>query len=134
MAAAYGAIANGGVYVKPIGILKIEDRNGKVIFENKTERREAVDPRAAYLTVDMMKGVFVNGTAAGAGIGRPAAGKTGTTDDFKDAWFVGFTPNLSTAVWIGDDNGRALEYMYAPCSRSAFGAATWLTPLPTFLR
>ena len=112
MAAAYGAIANGGVYVKPIGILKIEDRNGKVIFENKTERREAVDPRAAYLTVDMMKGVFVNGTAAGAGIGRPAAGKTGTTDDFKDAWFVGFTPNLSTAVWIGDDNGRALEYMY----------------------
>ena len=70
------------------------------------------DPRAAYLTVDMMKGVFVNGTAAGAGIGRPAAGKTGTTDDFKDAWFVGFTPNLSTAVWIGDDNGRALEYMY----------------------
>ena len=59
-----------------------------------------------------MKGVFVNGTAAGAGIGRPAAGKTGTTDDFKDAWFVGFTPNLSTAVWIGDDNGRALEYMY----------------------
>ena len=60
MAAAYGAIANGGVYVKPIGILKIEDRNGKVIFENKTERREAVDPRAAYLTVDMMKGVFVN--------------------------------------------------------------------------
>ena len=59
-----------------------------------------------------MKGVFVNGTAAGAGIGRPAAGKTGTTDDFKDAWFVGFTPNLSTAVWIGDDNGRDLEYMY----------------------
>ncbi len=60
----------------------------------------------------MMKGVFINGTAAGAGLGRPAAGKTGTTDDFKDAWFVGFTPNLSTAVWIGDDNGRALEYMY----------------------
>ena len=49
--------------------------------------------------------VFVDGTAGGAGIGRPAAGKTGTTDDYKDAWFVGFTPNLSAAVWIGDDNG-----------------------------
>ena len=60
----------------------------------------------------MMKGVFVNGTAAGAGIGRPAAGKTGTTDDFKDAWFVGLRLTSSTAVWIGDDNGRALEYMY----------------------
>ena len=112
MAAAYGAIGNNGVYVKPIAILKIEDRNGKIIYENKTERHEAVNPQAAYLTVDMMKGVFVNGTAAGSGIGRPAAGKTGTTDDFKDAWFVGFTPNLSTAVWIGDDNGRALDYMY----------------------
>ncbi|MFQ9936586.1 MAG: penicillin-binding transpeptidase domain-containing protein [Phascolarctobacterium faecium] len=58
--------------------------------------------KAAYQTVDIMRDVFVDGTAGGAGIGRPAAGKTGTTDDYTDAWFVGFTPNLSAAVWIGD--------------------------------
>lgn len=134
MAAAYGAIANGGVYVKPIGILKIEDRNGKVIFENKTERREAVDPRAAYLTVDMMKGVFVNGTAAGAGIGRPAAGKTGTTDDFKDAWFVALRLTSPPPCGLATITAAPLNICTAPCSRSAFGAAIWLTPLPTFLR
>ena len=55
--------------------------------------------------------VLISGTGAGAGLGRPAAGKTGTTDDYKDAWFVGFTPNLSCAVWIGDDRSRSMGLM-----------------------
>ena len=112
MAAAYGTIGNSGKYNAPTAIIKIVDRNGKVIFEHKQETKTVVDAKAAYQTVDIMRDVFVDGTAGGAGIGRPAAGKTGTTDDYKDAWFVGFTPNLSAAVWIGDDNGRPLDYMY----------------------
>lgn len=112
MAAAYGTIGNSGKYNAPTAIIKIVDRNGKVIFEHKQETKTVVDAKAAYQTVDIMRDVFVDGTAGGAGIGCPAAGKTGTTDDYKDAWFVGFTPNLSAAVWIGDDNGRPLDYMY----------------------
>ena len=113
MAAAYGVLATNGMYCKPIALLKIVDREGKVLYEaKKSEAKRVIDAEAAYLTTNMMQDVFVSGTASGMGIGRQAAGKTGTTDTYIDAWFEGYTPNLSTAVWVGDDNNKPMNYMY----------------------
>lgn len=112
MAAAYSVLATNGIYCKPIALLKIVDRSGKVLYEAKTESKRVVDAESAYLTTNMLQDVLIKGTAASGGIGRPAAGKTGTTDTFVDAWFVGYTPDLCTAVWIGDDNNQPLRHMY----------------------
>lgn len=105
MATAYSVLANGGVKVTPVAITKIIDRNGQVIEENATEEKRVVDAKDAYILTNMLESVISNGTGGNAAIGRPAAGKTGTTDDTKDAWFVGYTPDLTCAVWIGDDYG-----------------------------
>lgn len=112
MAAAYGVLASNGIYCKPIALLKIVDREGKVLYEAKPDTKRVIDAESAYLTTNMLQDVLVSGTAGGMGIGRPAAGKTGTTDTYIDAWFVGFTPDLCTAVWIGDDNNKPMNYMY----------------------
>lgn len=112
MAAAYGVLASNGIYCKPIALLKIVDREGKVLYEAKPDTHRVIDAESAYLTTNMLQDVLVSGTAGGMGIGRPAAGKTGTTDTYIDAWFVGFTPDLCTAVWIGDDNNKPMNYMY----------------------
>lgn len=105
--AAYGVFPNEGVYVEPISILKIVDKDGNVIEENRPTKREVLSKETAYLMTDMLEG-NVNG---GTGINvrnfyhGPAAGKTGTTQDFADAWFVGFTPQITAGVWVGfDDN------------------------------
>jgi len=111
MAAAYGTIGNNGKYNTPVAITKIVNREGKVIYEHKVAPKQVVSAKAAYQLTDMLKDVLVSGTAAGAGVGRPAAGKTGTTDDYHDAWFVGYTPNLSCAVWVGDDNNKSMGVM-----------------------
>lgn len=105
MAVAYGTLANGGVKVKPVAITKIVDRNGQVVEENSTEEQRVVDPKYAYVITNMLESVMSGGTGGGASIGRPAAGKTGTTDESKDAWFLGYTPDLVAAVWMGDDYG-----------------------------
>ena len=112
MAAAYGVLASNGMYCKPIALLKIVDREGKVLYEAKPEPKRVIDAEAAYLTTNMLQDVLISGTAGGMGIGRPAAGKTGTTDTYIDAWFVGYTPDLSTAVWVGDDNNKSMNRMY----------------------
>jgi penicillin-binding protein 1A len=105
---AYSTIANKGVYIEPIGILRVEDRNGLLIEDFRTDAHEALSPETAYLVTDLMQGVVDGGTAQG--IRRwfllPAAGKTGTTQDFADAWFVGFTPSLCAGVWVGFDDQR----------------------------
>lgn len=111
MASAYGVLATNGVYCRPYALIKIVDREGKVLFEQKSSSKQVVDAKAAYLTTNMLEDVLVSGTTGGMGIGRPAAGKTGTTDTNIDAWFVGYTPNLSTAVWVGDDNNQSI-HMY----------------------
>lgn len=111
MAGAFGAMANMGKYNKPIAISKIIDRNGKVMYEYKADPVEVCKPSSAYMLVDMMRDVMRRGTGTGAAISRPCAGKTGTTSEYRDAWFVGFTPNLSCAVWIGDDNNEPLAGM-----------------------
>ena len=112
MASAYGVFATNGLYSKPIALLKIVDRDGKVLYQAKTQAKRVVDAASAYLTTNMLQDVLVSGTAGGMGIGRPAAGKTGTTDTYIDAWFVGYTPDLSTAVWVGDDNNKPMQRMY----------------------
>jgi penicillin-binding protein 1A len=104
---AYGALANLGTKVDPILISKIEDRNGDVLFEAHPQKQQVVRSSTAYLMVDMMKDVIRKGTAygfTGGFKGWPAAGKSGTTEYNRDAWFVGFTPELVTAVWNGYDN------------------------------
>ena len=110
MASAYGTFANKGVHVKPTAIVKILDRNGNVLEDASTLEKEetktrVMSEREAYEMTTMLEGVIDHGTGTAAAIGRPAAGKTGTTDDNKDAWFVGYTPDIVTAVWICDETG-----------------------------
>ena len=107
MAAAYGAFANKGVYIKPTAIVKILDRNGNVLEDNSSDvqKTQVMSEKTAYEMTSMLEGVIVRGTGTAASIGRPAAGKTGTTDDNHDAWFIGYTPDIVTAVWVGDDTG-----------------------------
>lgn len=108
MTSAFGTFVNEGVHVEPISILKIEDRNGILIDEFKPETVQSISPQTASIMVDMMSDVVNYGT--GAGVRRyfqyPAAGKTGTTQKFSDAWFVGFTPDLVAGVWVGFDDHR----------------------------
>ena len=108
LASAYGVFANQGKHAKPIAILKILDRNGKVLEQSSIKDSKVISPASAYTITDMLKGVVTRGTGTAANIGRPAAGKTGTTSDYKDAWFVGYTPNLVASVWVGNDNNENL--------------------------
>ncbi|WP_196594340.1 transglycosylase domain-containing protein [Pectinatus sottacetonis] len=112
MAAAYSAFDNDGVYIKPTPIIKIVDRNGKVIEQNQPEKHQAITQRSAHLVTSILQDVITHGTGRGANINRPAAGKTGTTDDYKNAWFVGYTPELVTAVWVGCDDNTKMPGMY----------------------
>ncbi len=105
MASAYATFANNGVRVTPVAITKILDRNGQILEEASLEEKRVVDEKDAAILTSMLQSVINGGTGGNAAIGRPAAGKTGTTDESKDAWFVGYTPDLATAVWMGDDYG-----------------------------
>ena len=101
MASAYGTLANAGVHVPAHGIVEVADASGEVLFTPEVTGTEALSPAVAYLVTDMLKGVVSKGTGTAAKIGRPAAGKTGTTQAYRDAWFVGYTPDLAAAVWMG---------------------------------
>jgi len=109
MASAYGVLANQGVRVRPVALLKVIDPDGKVLYEAFPAREVALPEAVAYLMTDVLKGVITRGTGRAAQLGRPAAGKTGTTDDYRNAWFIGFTPQLSTAVWIGNDDNTPMR-------------------------
>ncbi|MBL7014629.1 MAG: PBP1A family penicillin-binding protein [Candidatus Marinimicrobia bacterium] len=108
MVAAYSALANKGVYSKPFGILRIEDRYGNVLKEFGPEREEVLSAETAYLMTDLMQTVMNRGTGGSARwkylFNHPAAGKTGTTQGWSDAWFVGFTPNIAAGAWFGVDD------------------------------
>jgi len=108
MAAAYSAFANGGYYIEPTAILKVEDQEGKVLKEYKSDPVLAMKPTTAFLITSMLKDVVNHGTGTNARLNRPAAGKTGTTDEGKDLWFVGYTPSLAGAVWIGYDSNKSM--------------------------
>ncbi|MFR8829335.1 MAG: transglycosylase domain-containing protein [Dialister invisus] len=112
MAKAYSVFANGGKLVEPTVIMKVVDRNGKVLEDHSgaPESTQVVDEASAWTLTSVLGEVISRGTGGNAYIGRPSAGKTGTTDDEHDAWFVGYTPDLSTAVWIGDDASTNAGY------------------------
>lgn len=107
MAAAYAVFANQGAYTEPVYVLKVQDSTGRVLEEAKPRPQQIISAENAYIITDMMKGVLDPG-GTGAHLRNilgniPAAGKTGTTDEFKDAWFVGYTPRICCAVWVGYD-------------------------------
>ena len=107
---AYGAFANGGYVVQPYAIEKIETSHGKVVYRApKTRISRQISLKTAAEMTAMMKTVIERGTGAAAKIGKPAAGKTGTTDDYKDASFVGYTPNVVTGVWVGNDDNSDMR-------------------------
>ena len=103
MATAYAVFANQGIKAEPIAVLRVEDTNGNVLERNTPKRKVVLDEQTAYIMTDMLRGVITRGTGKSANIGRPVAGKTGTTTEYTNAWFVGFTPELVTCVWLGND-------------------------------
>jgi len=106
MATAFGTLANNGVHAIPRSVFKITDAGGNVLEENNPEAHTILAPKVAAEANDILQQVVSSGTGTGARIGRPQAGKTGTTEDHADAWFVGYTPDLVTAVWVGYPQGR----------------------------
>jgi len=109
LTSAYSVFANNGKRAKPIFITKIIDKDGNVIEDNSPTATEVISPQTAYLMVKMLEGVIEHGTGWRArSLGRPAAGKTGTTNGLNDAWFLGFVPNLTAGVWVGYDNEKKL--------------------------
>lgn len=110
---AYGAFANGGYIVQPYAIERIEDSRGRVLYRApKTKSSHQLSLKTAAEMTAMLKTVILSGTGTAANIGKPAAGKTGTTDDNKDAYFVGYTPDIVTGVWVGDDNNKKISGLY----------------------
>jgi len=106
---AYSVFANGGLLVKPFFIERIEDRRDMILEENQPSFKEAIPEDTAYVMTDLLKGVINEGTGWRArALNRPAAGKTGTTNDLRDAWFVGYTTDLLTGVWVGYDDRRPM--------------------------
>jgi penicillin-binding protein 1A len=114
MAGAFATFANNGWHSDPTMIVQASDSSGNVVLDNTPKPQLILDPWAAAATNSTMEGVITRGTAKNAAIGRPAAGKTGTTSSERDIWFVGYVPQLSVAVWAGNDD-------YTPMGRGATG-------------
>ncbi len=115
MVSAYGTFANQGVWVEPIIVTRIEDKNGNVLAKFKAKKREVISQGTAYRMIDMMKAVVQAGTSTRIWrefkITNPVAGKTGTTNDNSDGWFIGMVPNLVTGVWVGGEE-RGIRFNY----------------------
>lgn len=111
MAVAFGTIANRGIKSSPVSILKVEDKNGSVLEESHSQRTLVISEETAYLMTSMLQDVMTvpGGTGRAANIGIPAAGKTGTTSSWKDAWFCGYTPNTVGVIWMGFDQDKTME-------------------------
>ncbi|WP_205879057.1 penicillin-binding protein 1A [Leptolyngbya sp. BC1307] len=105
---AYATFANYGWHSEPTLIVHVTDSNGNIVLDNTPKPQLVLDPWASAALTDVLRGVIEQGTATNAQIGRPAAGKTGTTDSQKDVWFVGYVPQLAAAVWVGNDDNRPL--------------------------
>jgi penicillin-binding protein 1B len=112
IASAFGVFANHGVRSSPRAIKTVLDKEGTLLQRRPMELKQAVSPASAFLMTHLLKGVFQRGTAAGARgrITVPVAGKTGTTNDFRDAWFVGYTSRLVSLVWVGFDQPRNMKF------------------------
>lgn len=108
MAGAYATFASNGWHSEPTAIVQVTDSRGNVLLDNRPKPQQILDPWATASLTSVLKGVIEGGTGKNAAIGRPAAGKTGTTSSERDVWFVGYVPQLATAVWVGNDNYRSL--------------------------
>ncbi|HEY3098291.1 MAG TPA: PBP1A family penicillin-binding protein [Methylomirabilota bacterium] len=109
LTSAYAALANQGAWLPPTTIRYVTDAQGKLLEEHIAEPKEAVAPETAYVITHMLRGVVERGTGIAAkSLGRPIAAKTGTTNDYSNAWFVGYTPRVATGVWVGYDRPRSL--------------------------
>ena len=109
MTSAYTAFPNQGVRMRPYSVISIADREGNVIEENRPEPHEAIRADTAYVMTNLLRGVVLHGTAeAAASLDWPLAGKTGTMDEYTDAWFIGFDPNITVGVWVGYDEKKPL--------------------------
>jgi len=109
MTSAYAAFAHEGVRMRPIVVLEVTDRDGNVLEQHRPEPREAIRADTAYVVASLLRGVVQRGTAVrAASLDWPLGGKTGTTDDYSDAWFVGFDPDITIGVWIGYDQRQPI--------------------------
>lgn len=143
MAAAYCPFANGGYRVKPVALLKLVDAKGRTLLENRPPPPEKVlDERITYILTDIMKTVLEPGGTAGglnAVVGRPCAGKSGTSDEYRDLWFIGYTPDLVCAVYVGNDDqqvsvGRTGGAVAAPIWASFMKRALAGKPITDFVQ
>ncbi len=126
MASAFGTFAADGVYYAPFAVWRVEDAMGQVLEEHIVSGTKTLEPSLAFEVVDMMQGVVDQGTGRvirKLGFLKPAAGKTGTTNDYKDAWFTGFTTTLSASVWVGFDRRTGLKDAYGTGITGGRGAA-----------
>ncbi|NMG09712.1 transglycosylase domain-containing protein [Brasilonema sp. UFV-L1] len=138
MAGAYATFANYGWQSPTTIIVRVTDSSGNILLDNTPKPLQVLDPWASAATIDTMRSVITDGTGKNAAIGRPAAGKTGTTSSEKDIWFVGTVPQLTTAVWVGRDDNRTLASgatggtMVAPIWRSFMLQALKDVPVENF--
>ena len=138
MASAYATFANYGWQSPPTVIVRVTDSSGNVLLDNTPKPQLVLDPWASAAIIDVMQSVITSGTGKNAAIGRPAAGKTGTTSSEKDIWFVGTVPQLTTAVWVGRDDNRQLArgatggVMVAPIWRDFMQQALKGVPVEKF--
>src|SRR6185437_478001 len=109
MTSAYSVFPNQGVRMTPYSVLKVTDREGNVLEENRPEPKDAIRADTAYVLTNLLRGVVQRGTAAkAASLNWPIGGKTGTTDDYTDAWFIGFDPDITIGVWVGFDTKKQI--------------------------
>jgi penicillin-binding protein 1A len=111
MTSAYSVFPNGGVRMRPYSVLKISDRGGNLLEESRPDPQDAIRADTAFVMTNLLRGVVQRGTAASAGkLGWPLGGKTGTTDDYGDAWFIGFDPDITVGVWVGHDERKPIGH------------------------
>ena len=128
MTSAYGTLAAEGRHTPPVAVTKITDNQGRVLYEDDTESEQVIPAAVAFVATTALESVITSGTGTNAGIGRPAAGKTGTAQDYRDAWFGGYTPELVAAVWVGHPEGQVsmgAEYVGGPVFGGSFPALIW---------
>ncbi|TNF46697.1 PBP1A family penicillin-binding protein [bacterium] len=111
LVSAYGVFSNGGVLVAPHLIRRVRDRDGKILWEQPSYLADVLSPQISFQITNLLEGVTARGTARRAiSLGRPSAGKTGTTDDYRDAWFIGYVPGLAAGAWVGFDLPASLGH------------------------
>jgi membrane carboxypeptidase/penicillin-binding protein len=111
MTSAYAVFPNQGVHMTPYAVLKVTDREGNVLEENRPSPKDAIRADTAYVMTSLLRGVVQRGTATrAASLGWPIGGKTGTTDDYSDAWFIGFDPDVTIGIWLGLDQKRTIAH------------------------